>query len=59
MPSCRPSTKGRSAGKLIYDRELYDNLTEASESLTLLLQDLKANPGRYIHISVFGGNRNK
>lgn len=48
-----------SAGKLIYDRELYDNLTEASESLTLLLQDLKANPGRYIHISVFGGNRNK
>lgn len=48
-----------SAGKLIYDRELYENLTEASEALTLLLQDLKANPGRYIHISVFGGNRNK
>lgn len=48
-----------SAGKLIYDRELYENLAEASEALALLLQDLKANPGRYIHISVFGGNRNK
>lgn len=43
-----------SAGKLIYDKELYSNLTEASQSLTLLLQDLKTNPGRYIHFSVFG-----
>lgn len=43
-----------SAGKLIYDKELYDNLTEASQSLTLLLQDMKAHPGRYIHFSVFG-----
>lgn len=49
-----------SAGKLIYDKELYNNLTEASESLTLLLQDLKANPGRYIHFSVFGAkNKSK
>lgn len=44
-----------SAGKLINDKELYDNLAEASESLTLLLQDVKQNPGRYIHFSVFGG----
>ncbi|WP_294597045.1 MlaD family protein [uncultured Rikenella sp.] len=43
-----------SAGKLIYDRQLYDNLTQASNELTLLLQDMKANPGRYIHFSVFG-----
>lgn len=43
-----------SAGKLIYDKELYNNLTEASQSLTLLLQDMKENPGRYIHFSVFG-----
>lgn len=43
-----------SAGKLIYDQELYNNLTEASQSLTLLLQDMKANPGRYIHFSIFG-----
>ncbi len=43
-----------SAGKLIYDKELYNNLTEASQSLTMLLQDMKSNPGRYIHFSVFG-----
>ena len=43
-----------SAGKLIYDKELYNNLTEASQSLTLLLQDMKENPGRYIHFSDFG-----
>lgn len=46
-----------SVGKLIYDKELYDNLTEASQSLTLLLQDMKTNPGRYIHFSVFGGRK--
>ena len=46
-----------SVGKLIYDKELYDNLTEASQSLTLLLQDMKTNPGRYIHFSVFGGKK--
>ena len=43
-----------SAGKLIYDRQLYDNLTQASNDLTFLLQDMKARPGRYIHFSVFG-----
>lgn len=43
-----------SAGKLIYDQALYDNLAQASRDLTLLLEDIKANPGRYIHISVFG-----
>lgn len=48
------------AGKLIYDKELYNNLAEASQSLTLLLQDMKSNPGRYIHFSVFGAkNKSK
>lgn len=45
-----------SAGKLLHDEELYGNLLEASDNLTLLLEDFKANPKRYIHFSVFGGN---
>lgn len=45
-----------SAGKLLHDEELYGNLLKASGNLTLLLEDFKANPKRYIHFSVFGGN---
>jgi phospholipid/cholesterol/gamma-HCH transport system substrate-binding protein len=33
---------------------LYTNLTNSLESLNLLLQDLKANPKRYVHFSIFG-----
>ncbi len=43
-----------SMGKLINDKELYDNLEGASKQLELLLQDLKLNPKRYVNISVFG-----
>lgn len=41
-------------GKLIKNDSLYKNLTSASADLDKLLLDLKARPGRYIHISVFG-----
>ena len=47
------SGKG-TAGKLLKDDKLYDNLDKASKQLELLLQDLRLNPKRYIHISVFG-----
>lgn len=43
-----------SVGKLINDKELYDNLEGASRQLEQLLQDLKLNPKRYVNISVFG-----
>ena len=33
---------------------LYANLNNSLESLNLLLQDMKANPKRYVHFSVFG-----
>ena len=45
-----------SAGKLLHDAELYNNLTQASDNLSLLLEDLKQNPKRYINVSVFGSD---
>lgn len=45
-----------SVGKLLKDSALYDNLASASNNLSLLLEDLQSNPGRYINVSVFGGN---
>lgn len=43
-------------GKLLNDAELYDNLSAASDNLSLLLADLKANPKRYVHFSLFSSN---
>jgi phospholipid/cholesterol/gamma-HCH transport system substrate-binding protein len=43
-----------SMGKLLKDEQLYENLEGASKQLEALLQDIKLNPNRYIHISVFG-----
>lgn len=45
-----------SLGKLLEDETLVDNLEGASRELELLLRDIKLNPKRYIHISVFGKN---
>lgn len=44
-----------SLGKLIKDPALYKNLEKSSKNIDLLLQDMRLNPNRYIHISVFGG----
>lgn len=46
-------------GGLFNDRALYDNLTTASKNLSALLADLKANPKRYVHFSMFGQNEEK
>ncbi len=48
-----------SLGRLMQDDALYDSLVTASGNLARLLEDVKENPGRYIHISVFGGGRDK
>ena len=41
-------------GGLAYDKQLYDNLTQASANLSALLADLKEHPKRYVHFSLFG-----
>lgn len=43
-----------SVGKLLKDEELYNNLTNASEQMGQLFEDMKLNPKRYVHFSVFG-----
>lgn len=42
------------AGQFLTNDTLYTNLTSSLESLNVLLQDMKANPKRYIHFSIFG-----
>jgi phospholipid/cholesterol/gamma-HCH transport system substrate-binding protein len=46
-----------SIGLLINDKKLYDNLAQSAENLDKLMIDLKANPKRYVHFSVFGGGK--
>lgn len=45
--------KNSSLGKIISDRQLYDNANHAIASLDSLLIDIKANPKRYINVKVF------
>lgn len=51
------NTNQGSLGLLMNDDKLYKNLQDASNNLNLLFIDLKANPKRYVHFSVFGGGK--
>lgn len=48
-----------SMGLLINDKEMYNNMNKSLKSISNLTDDLKAHPGRYINISVFGGKKKK
>jgi len=43
-----------SAGKLVTSDSLYTNLSNSLRSLDLLLRDMKENPKKYVHFSIFG-----
>jgi phospholipid/cholesterol/gamma-HCH transport system substrate-binding protein len=40
-------------GLLLNDKKLYDEVTKAAKDLNLLLEDIKANPSKYVKVSVF------
>lgn len=42
------------AAKLINDPSIYNNLEKATNQLDALIQDVKLNPKRYVHFSIFG-----
>lgn len=45
-----------SIGKLINNPSVYNNLERATNQLDELIQDVKLNPKRYVHFSIFGKN---
>lgn len=42
------------AGQLLTNDSLYTNLNNSLASLNLLLEDVKSNPKKYVHFSLFG-----
>ncbi len=46
-----------SMGMLIHNDQLYKNLESSSRNLDLLLRDLRENPKRYVHFSLFDFGR--
>ncbi|WP_234735109.1 MlaD family protein [Tellurirhabdus bombi] len=46
-------------GKLKSDEKLYANMTSTTASLDKLLTDLRENPKRYVHFSIFGAKDKK
>ncbi|KXK37413.1 MAG: MCE family protein [Saprospiraceae bacterium] len=48
-----------SMAKLMNDKQLYNNLAATTKNLNLLLQDLRLNPKRYAHFSLFGKKQEK
>ena len=41
-------------GKLLQDDQVYVNLERTTKQTELLLEDMRLNPKRYVHFSLFG-----
>ena len=48
------NSKEGSLGMLMNDKGLYNNLSNAAASFDSLVTNIKAQPKRYVHFSVFG-----
>ena len=48
------NSENSSLGNLISKDDVYENLNLSIENLNLLISDIKTNPKKYIHFSVFG-----
>lgn len=46
-------------GRLLNDKSLYESVDNTINSANDLLIDLRQNPGRYVHFSLFGGKKEK
>jgi phospholipid/cholesterol/gamma-HCH transport system substrate-binding protein len=54
LMSEKMNRKDNSLGLLLNDSSLYNNLSQTAGSANNLLIDLKENPKRYVHFSLFG-----
>lgn len=48
-----------SLGQLVNNEKVYNELESASKGLNLLIEDIRINPNRYVHFSVFGRKATK
>jgi phospholipid/cholesterol/gamma-HCH transport system substrate-binding protein len=48
-----------SISKLLENDAIFNNLEKATSELEALINDIKANPNRYVHFSIFGKNSSK
>ena len=51
--TARLESDSTTLGKIMTDRELYDDLRITLRELNLLMQDVKRNPGKYFKFSLF------
>jgi phospholipid/cholesterol/gamma-HCH transport system substrate-binding protein len=57
--SAKINNENGTLGLLMNDKSLYTNLTNATNNANLLMIDLKANPSRYVHFSIFEKSEKK
>jgi len=50
----KANSENSTIGALLNDRKLYDEIRQTNRSLTILLDDFKTHPKRYVNVSVFG-----